>query len=263
LIDSIDDETACVILEPFVFEEPKNNFLHELRQICNEKSIVLIFDEMWTGFRIAAGGAQQYFDVDADLVCFSKAVANGMPLSILTGKKEIMKLLEKDVFFYTTFGGEALSLAAAKATINEIISKKVPDELARKGRKLKDGLNEIITQLNINYVKCSGYDCRTIVTFDSAYGDPLLMKSFVQQEMIKNGILWSGFHNICYTHTDVDIYYTLETYEKILTQLKEVVESKNIRGKILGEPVEPVFRKTTNFNMKPKPKITKVYNDLE
>ena len=124
LIDSIDSETACVILEPFVFEEPKENFLQRLREVCNENGTLLIFDEMWTGFRIALGGAQEYFGVDADLACFSKAVANGMPLSILTGRKDIMRLLEKEVFFFTTFGGEALSLAAAKATINVMKRKK-------------------------------------------------------------------------------------------------------------------------------------------
>ncbi|MFN3695724.1 MAG: aminotransferase class III-fold pyridoxal phosphate-dependent enzyme, partial [Ignavibacterium sp.] len=101
VIDSIDEDTACVILEPFVFEEPKDNFLHKLRDICTQNGTVLIFDEMWTGFRIAVGGAQEYFGVKADLACFSKAVANGMPISILTGKKDIMQLLEKDVFFFT------------------------------------------------------------------------------------------------------------------------------------------------------------------
>jgi glutamate-1-semialdehyde 2,1-aminomutase len=87
---------------------------------------------MWSGFRIAVGGAQEYFGVNADLACFSKAVANGMPLSVLTGRKEVMSVLEKDVFFFNTFGGEALSLAAAKATINEMIEKNVPAHLANK-----------------------------------------------------------------------------------------------------------------------------------
>jgi glutamate-1-semialdehyde aminotransferase len=109
--DSIDSDIAAIILEPFVFEPPKDDFLHELRKLCDDNSILLIFDEMWTGFRIALGGAQEYFGVKADMATFSKAVANGMPLSILTGRKEVMKVLDNDVFFYTTFGGEALSLA--------------------------------------------------------------------------------------------------------------------------------------------------------
>ncbi|BDQ01843.1 aminotransferase class III-fold pyridoxal phosphate-dependent enzyme [Ignavibacterium sp.] len=256
VIDSIDEDTACVILEPFVFDEPKDNFLHKLRDICTENGTVLIFDEMWTGFRVAVGGAQEYFGVKADLACFSKAVANGMPISILTGKKEIMQLLEKDVFFFTTFGGEALSLAAVKATVTEIIEKNVPAYLAKQGRKLKDGYNAIANKLGMDYTKCSGFDCRTIITFDAEKSgcNPLEMKSLVQQEMIKRGILWGGFHNMSFSHTDEDIEYTLKAYEDVLPILKKAVEEKNVKAYLRGESVEPVFRRVGNFNMKPKVK---------
>ncbi|HKB86903.1 MAG TPA: aminotransferase class III-fold pyridoxal phosphate-dependent enzyme [Ignavibacteriaceae bacterium] len=258
LIDSIDNETACVILEPFVFQEPVNDFLQEVRRICTENGTVLIFDEMWSGFRISLGGAQEHFGVSADLACFSKAVANGMPLSILTGKKEIMQVLDKEVFFYTTFGGEALSLAAAKATIEELRDKKVPEYLVKQGRKLREGYNKIAADLDMNYTKCSGYDCRTLISFDASAGNPLEMKSLVQQEMIKRGILWGGFHNMSFSHSDDDVEYTLGVYKEVLPILKKAVEEKNVSGCLRGEPVEPVFRKTSNFNTKPKTKEEKV-----
>jgi len=254
VVDSIDEDTACVILEPYVFEEPKNNFLQKLRDVCTKNGTLLIFDEMWSGFRIALGGAQEYFKVNADLACFSKAVANGMPISILTGRKDVMSLLEQEVFFFTTFGGEALSLAAVKATITEMIEKKVPAQLAKQGNKLKVGYNKIASDLGINYTKCSGFDCRTIITFDASAGNPLEMKSLVQQEMIKRGILWGGFHNMSFSHSDADIEYTLKAYTEVLPILKKAVEEKNISGYLRGEPVGPVFRKTSNFNMKPKKK---------
>lgn len=252
VIDSIDEDTACVVLEPYVFEEPKNDFLQKLRDVCTKNETLLVFDEMWSGFRIAVGGAQEYFGVKADLACFSKAVANGMPLSVLTGKKEVMSVLEKDVFFFNTFGGEALSLAAAKATINEMIEKNVPAQLAKQGNKLKVGYNKIAEELGMNYTKCSGFDCRTIMTFDASAGNPLEMKSLVQQEMIKCGILWGGFHNMSFSHSDSDIEYTLKAYREVLPILKKAVEEKNVKSYLRGEPVEPVFRKVSNFNMKPK-----------
>lgn len=252
--DSIDEDTSAVILEPFVFEEPKNNFLQELRKVCTANGTLLIFDEMWTGFRIAVGGAQEYFGVKADLACFSKAVANGMPVAILAGRRDIMSLLEKDVFFFTTFGGEALSLAAAKATINVLKEKNVPAYLAKQGKKLKDGYNQIVQELGMTYTRCSGFDCRTIITFDASAGNPLEMKSLVQQEMIKRGILWGGFHNMSFSHSDEDVEYTLRVYREVLPILKKAVEEKNIKGYLRGEPVEPVFRKTSNFNVKPKQK---------
>lgn len=252
VIEAIDETTACVILEPVVFEEPRENFLHKLKEICARNGSLLIFDEMWTGFRIHLGGAQEYYGVDADLACFSKAIANGMPLSVLTGKKDIMNLLEKDVFFFTTFGGEALSLAAAKATIIEMKENEVSEYISEQGKKLKDGYNEIAKKLEINYTKCIGLNCRNMVTFDSSADDPLLMKSFVQQEMIKRGILWSGFHNMCYSHSDEDIFYTLEVYKDVLERLADCVDDGGVKQYLKGEPVEPVFRKTTDFNTKPK-----------
>ena len=251
LINSIDDDVAAVILEPVVFEEPKNNFLHKVAEICKKNNIVLIFDEMWTGFRMSLGGAQEYFDIEPDLATFSKAVANGMPLSILTGKKEIMELCDSEVFFYTTFGGEALSLAAAKATIEEIRDKNVTAYLKDQGKFLKDGYNRIAQKLGLDYTEAVGYDFRSLIKFNPKAGDPLLQKSLVQQEMIKRGILWSGFHNMSFSHSDDDIDYTLLVYHEVLPILKEAVESNSLREMLKGEPVQPVFRKTDNFNMKP------------
>lgn len=250
---AIDSDTACVILEPFVFEAPKDNFLQELKVVCEANGTLLIFDEMWTGFRIAIGGAQEYFGVHADLACYSKAFANGMPISLLTGRKDIMELFNEEVFFFTTFGGEALSLAAAVATIKEMMEKNVPQYLVEKGKILKDGYNEIASQLNIgHYTKCIGYDCRSLITFDASAGNPLEVKSLVQQELIKKGILWSGFHNMSFSHTDEDIEYTLKAYREVLLFLKEAVEKNEVTARLKGTPVEAVFRKVSNFNTKPK-----------
>lgn len=254
VIDSIDEDTAAVILEPFVFDAPKDNFLQELRDVCTKNGTLLIFDEMWTGFRIALGGAQEFFNVKADMATFSKAVANGMPIAILAGRKEVMRVLDNQVFFYTTFGGEALSLAAAKATISELKEKNVSVYLAKQGKKLKDGYNQIAEELNMHYTKCIGYECRSLMTFDASAGNPLEMKSLVQQEMIKRGILWGGFHNMSFSHSDEDVEYTLKAYKDVLPILKKAVSESNVRGYLKGQPVESVFRKVSNFNTKPKKK---------
>jgi glutamate-1-semialdehyde aminotransferase len=250
--ESLDGDVACVILEPFVFEAPAANFLQELKALCEANGSLLIFDEMWTGFRIAVGGAQEYFGVTPDLACYSKAFANGMPISLLTGRREIMQLFQDEVFFFTTFGGEALSLAAAVATINEMIEKNVPAYLAEKGKLLKDGYNALAVELGIDrYTRCTGYDCRSLVSFDATAGNPLEVKSYVQQEMIKRGILWSGFHNMSFSHSDADVEYTLKAYREVLGLLKEAVAAGDVTSRLKGKPVEAVFRKVSNFNMKP------------
>ena len=249
--NSIDEDTAAVILEPVVFQEPKDNFLHKLAELCEEKGIVLIFDEMWTGFRMALGGAQQFFGITPDLATYSKAVANGMPISILTGKRKIMDLAENDIFFYTTFGGEALSLAAVKATVAEMRDKDVIKHLSAQGKKLKDGYNEIASKLGIDFTRMTGYNWRSVAQFDEKAGDPLVQKSLMQQEMIKRGVLWQGFFNMSFSHSDSDIDYTLQALEHSLAVLKKAVDENKLKEQLLGIPVQPVFRKVDNFNMKP------------
>jgi len=206
--------------------------------------------EMWTGFRMALGGAQEYFGIKADLAAFSKAVANGMPISILTGRADIMKLLEKEVFFFATFGGEALSLAAAVSTIEEIKRNNVIKHLDEKGRMLKDGYNEIVKEMDINFTSASGYNFRSIVNFKGE--NPLELKTLMQQELIKRGILWGGYHNMSFAHKDEDIQYTLKAYREVLEILKDAVNSGNVSSFIKGKVLEPVFRKVGNFNTKPR-----------
>lgn len=251
---ALDSDVAAVILEPFIFDAPKEGFLQELAAACKANGTLLIFDEMWTGFRIALGGAQEYFNVLPDLAVYSKACANGMPIALLTGRADVMELFNKEVFSYTTFGGEALSLAACIATIEELRDKNVPQYLDEKGALLKDGYNRIVTELGMSaYTHCIGYNCRSMVTFSPVAGNPLELKTLMQQEMIKRGILWAGFHNMCYSHTIEDIDYTLEAYAAVLPIMKAAIESGAIQPYLKGEVLEAVFRKVNNYNIKPKP----------
>ena len=100
-------------------EEPRNGFLENVKALTAKNGAVLVFDEMITGFRFSNGGAQELFGATPDLATFGKGLANGFPLSAVTGKKEIMMLME-EVFFSFTYGGETLSLAAALATMQKL-----------------------------------------------------------------------------------------------------------------------------------------------
>lgn len=240
----IDTDTACVILEPMIFEWPQDYFLESLKKLCVSNGTLLIFDEMWTGFRWSLGGAQEYFNVHSDLACYSKALANGMPVAVLAGRKEIMDLLTDEVFFYSTFGGETLSLAALIATVKELSDRNVPEYLANQGQKLLSGYNKLSKELCLaDYTSCKGHPARTMVEFKAFGQDPLLMKSLIQQELLRRGILWSGFHNLSYTHTDSPIDCLLEAYSEVLPILKAAIENDTLKQSIKGIPVQPVFRK--------------------
>lgn len=245
VLPHLDSSVACVILEPMIFEPPRAGFLRVLQQACARAGALLIFDEMWTGFRLALGGAQEFFDVRADLACFSKAVANGMPLSVLTGRADVMRLLDDDVFFFTTFGGEALSLAAARATLLELRDRKVPAELARQGQTLQAGYEQLAAEKGLTGTHVVGAGCRSLITFDPAQGDPLLQKSLVQQELLRHGVLWSGFHNLSFSHSDADVEHVLGAYDRALHVLARVLRENNLAQALRGRPVQPVFRKTS------------------
>jgi len=251
--EALDDTVAALILEPFIFEAPKPGFLKELAEVCKANGTLLIFDEMWTGFRIAIGGAQEYFDVKPDLAVYSKACANGMPIAILTGRRDVMDLFNSEVFSYTTFGGETLSLAASIATIKELQDKNVPQYLDEKGAIMKDGYNQIAIETGMDkYTKCVGYNCRSMVTFTPDAGNGLEVKALMQQEMIKRGVLWAGFHNMCFSHSDEDLQYTLSAYRDVMPIMKEAIESGNVKSYLKGEVLEAVFRKVSDYNIKPK-----------
>ena len=253
LEDALDHDVAAVILEPMTFEEPRDDFLRHVKELTERAGALLIFDEMWTGFRFALGGAQEFFGVTPDLATYSKAIANGMPIAALTGRQDVMHVLEKDVFFFSTFGGEALSLAAAVATIRELRARKVPEQLARLGAQLRDGYNTIATELGAAYfTKCVGHPSRTLITFDAKGGEPLLLKSLMQQELLRHGVLWSGANVLSAAHDAADVEHLLAAYSEALTVLKRAVDNDEVAHSLRGEPIEPVFRRTGDFNIRPR-----------
>jgi glutamate-1-semialdehyde 2,1-aminomutase/spore coat polysaccharide biosynthesis protein SpsF len=235
---------AAVILEPTGIVAPRDGFLEKLRELTFREGSVLIFDEMITGFRLALGGAQQYFGVTPDLACFGKAIANGYPLSAVVGKREIMSLFD-EVFFSFTFGGEALSLAAAKETIHEMQRRNVIGHLWEQGRKLQDGFNVLARTFGVAaHTDCRGYAPRTLIGFrDETGAESLLLKSLFQQECLKRGVLFAGAQNLCLAHSEADIDETLRVYRAALAILADAIRCGDAAARLEGEPVQPVFRK--------------------
>lgn len=249
---AIDDQTAAVIMEPMTFDWPDPGFLEGVKEIAHRHGALFILDEIWTGFRWALGGAQEYFDVVPDLATVSKGMGNGVPISALVGRRDIMQVLDGGVFFYSTFGGETIALAGTKATLEVMRDEPVHEHLERLGNRLRDGYNELAASAGLSGVtQCKGHGARTLTTFAADGHDPLVLKSLVQQDLIRDGILWTGFHTMCYAHTDADVDYTLEAYERALGALAAAMEGDSSEA-LRGGPIEPVFRAATGFHTKPK-----------
>jgi glutamate-1-semialdehyde 2,1-aminomutase/spore coat polysaccharide biosynthesis protein SpsF len=244
ILDQHRKQVAAVILEPIGIVEPEGNFLQRVRDLCSREGCLLIFDEVITGFRLARGGAQEHFGVVPDLACFGKAMANGYPLSAVVGPREIMKNFEQ-TFFSFTFGGETLSLAASLATMKEIAEKEVIAHNWEQGVKIKDGVNVLAREFGVEkFVRCVGLPPRTVVSFSDESGrESLLVKSLFQQECLKRGVLFSGGHNLCYSHSHEDIEYALRVYRTAMEITGEAIRRDKINESLEGEPVQPVFRR--------------------
>jgi len=237
-------QIAATIMEPIAIEEPRDDFLNKVKALTHKNGALLIFDEVVTGFRLAMGGAEEYYGVIPDIACFGKGMANGMPISAIVGRKEVMKELG-EVFYSFTFGGEALSLAAAKATINVMKEKKVIAHFRKQGKKLKDGYNSIAKNLGLEEnTGCKGLDAHSAMFFkDKAGVDSLIVKSLFQQEVLKKGILTLGVHNLSYSHTDKDVLKTLGVYENALKVVKKALEKGEVESFLEGKPIRPIFKR--------------------
>lgn len=234
---------AAVIMEPVGIDEPQDGFLNKVQDLAHSQGSVLIFDEIITGFRLGLDGAQGYYGVAPDLACIGKAMANGLPLSAVVGRREIMEIFD-EIFFSFTFGGETLALAASLATIKEIQEQHVITHLWSQGRKLKDGFNVLSGEFGLQDVtRCIGLAPRTVVTFNETNGtDPLVLKSLFQQECLRRGVLFTGGHNPSFSHSDQDIEHTLRVYRSALEILAQAIGEGDAAEKLDGRPMEPVFR---------------------
>ena len=237
------NQVAAVIMEPVAFTPPAPGFLEGVRDLARENGALLIFDEICTGFRLALGGAQAFFDVVPDLACFGKAMGNGFPISAVVGKADYMSVFE-EIFFSFTFGGEAISLAASLAVIREMQEKAVIAHLWKQGKKLQDGLNTLAREFGLeNNVNCVGYPCWTYISLKDADGqDSVELRSLFQQEACKRGLLVVATHNMSFSHTNTDIADTLEAYQEILPILADAVRCGDAEGRLEGPPIRPVFQ---------------------
>lgn len=235
------NDVAAVILEPQALTLPVPGFLQGVRELCDKYNTVLIFDEIVSGFRWGLGGAQEYFGVTPDLCCLGKAIANGMPLAAIAGKKEYMNEMNK-LFFSMTFGGECLSIAASIATIKELKTKDY-NYLWELGNILNKGIKTSASKYNLNII-LSGDAPRQNLSFDpKVYSDSDGLKALFYQEMVKQGILFPNVIYLNFSHTKKDIYKTIKAADKAFKFISENLN--NIDNVLEGKRSISVFRKNT------------------
>jgi glutamate-1-semialdehyde 2,1-aminomutase len=235
-------EFAAVILEPMNVAYPKPGFLQDVQALCRKHGALLVFDETITGFRYAIGGAQELFGVTPDLATFGKGLANGYPVSAVAGRADVMKMME-EVFFSFTFGGETLSLAAAKATMAKLQREPVVDTMRSSGeRVLRDTQAAIDSHELGDVFALAGHPTWSFLQFKDARGHTMWeIKTLFMQEMLRRGVLTYGTHNMSYAHGPQDLDKLAAAYDEVFGVIRRGLAS-GIRGLLEAEVLEPLFR---------------------
>jgi glutamate-1-semialdehyde 2,1-aminomutase len=229
-LDSVDadlTDIAAVIVEPVLTDisDKRIEFLKRLRERCTEAGTLLIFDEIITGFRFPKFSVARYYGIDPDLICLGKAIANGMPLSVVAGKRSVME--GGEYFVSSTFAGETLSLASALKTMTLLETKHDLENLWQKGMQFLNTFNSFWpSQLGIQ-----GYPTRGVFV-----GDPMT-KALFWQEACRAGILFGPSWFFNFKHIDV--------MDEVLSTCRDIVERLKVGSiKLEGEmPASPFAAK--------------------
>ena len=196
------DEIAAVSVACAYAEvEQGRSFLKALRKLTEQRGAVLIFDEIVTGFRLRRAGAQEYFGVIPDLAVFAKGLSNGVPLSCFVGQAAVMETV-KDCVVSSTFGGDTLGLAAARAVLDVYEREDVIGTLWKRGEQLHEGFNACSERLSLP-VSFVGAPPVGQLVFDHPEAGRLFLR--FNEEVLKRGII---VYSVCYTnfsHTEADI----------------------------------------------------------
>jgi glutamate-1-semialdehyde aminotransferase len=230
------EEYAAVIIEP----EGNPDHLRWVREACNHSGAILIFDEVITGFRFALGGAQELYGVTPDLACFGQAMANGMPLSAIVGRRDIMKLMTPpdNIFYSGTFFGEALSLAASLATITKLERDDIIPKIWATGLNLSDRVETMIANHSLDdVISLSGEAPFRRIKFS----DDKIAALF-RKEMVNSGTLIAASHNISASHGPNEIKRIRRSYDHALGVLREAIDKDDIKERLAGASVGPMVR---------------------
>lgn len=236
VVENNKNEIACIILEPIACNmglvEGKKQFIQGLRKICDDEGIVLIFDEVISGFRIQYDGAAGYFGVTPDMACFGKIIGGGLPVGAYGGKKELMDMVSPlgPVYQAGTLSGNPLAMEMGIRQLTYLKKhQEVYDQINQYAGKLQQGIEDIITRYNY---PCHVQRCGSLLTlffkkesvenYDDLDDLNLLAFTKYYQEMIKQGIMLapSQYEGIFvgYKHDEIDLKKTLEAMDFALKE---------------------------------------------
>jgi glutamate-1-semialdehyde 2,1-aminomutase len=239
IISKHKDDLAAIIVEPVMFNVgcvlPKRGYLESLRKLTEEYGIILIFDEVITGFRSAPGGAQEYFGITPDISVFGKAIANGFALSAVVGRREIMEIthpIRGEVAYAGTYNSNYISLAAARVVLDELSNGKIQEYLHKTGARVAREFDEMTEEIGIQarFQHFAGkfqvyFTDKEVIDYRSAVTSDVKKYSIFYESMLDSGIYMlpshTMHHGVTAAHTHQDIEAILSSMRNALTEVKK------------------------------------------
>ena len=232
LINRNKDKIAAVAMEPVRNYYPEKGFLETIRETTKRLGIVLIFDEVSSGWRLTVGGAHLKFKIYPDVCVFAKAISNGYPMAAIIGRKKIMQAAQ-GTFISSTYWTERIGPVAALATINKLRFNKVPQYLVKIGKGVQEGWRQLAEKHNLNITISGIYP---LSHFSFNYNNSLMLKTLFTQEMLAKGFLATTAFYASYAHKEKHIEKYLkavdETFISIAKSIKEGKPEKYLKGPI-------------------------------
>ncbi len=246
-----DHDIACVVMEAAgALAEPSPGYLEAVRAACDRHGTVLVFDEMITGFRWSSAGAQGVYGVTPDLSCWGKAMGNGLPVSALAGRRDLMELgglrTDSDRVFLlsTTHGPETTGLAAFRAVVRAYETEDPVGAMERAGARLRDAVTEVAAEAGIaEHLRVLGRpSCLVFATADADGVPSQAYRTLFLQEMLSRGVLGQSFV-VSAAHTDADVDQTVDAVREAVLVYRKALEAGTTEGLLRGRPVAPALRR--------------------
>ncbi|TDV46891.1 glutamate-1-semialdehyde 2,1-aminomutase [Actinophytocola oryzae] len=243
-------DVACVVLEAATQTDPPPGYLQGLRDLCTTHGVVLVFDEMITGFRWSEAGAQGLYGVTPDLSTFGKALGNGFAVSALAGRRELMELgglrdsRERVFLLSTTHGAETHSLAAAMAVMDTYVEEGIAARLYELGSRLAAGVREVAAEAGVGeHVVVRGRPSNLVFATLDGDGKPSQeYRTLFLRQLITHGVIGPSFV-VSSALTDEDLEQTLDAVREACVVYRQALDAGDPTAWLGGRPVKPVFRR--------------------
>jgi glutamate-1-semialdehyde aminotransferase len=241
LMDEHKNCVAAVVMEPIRNHIPKNGFLETIRQETQKAGVILVFDEITSGWRLNLGGAHLKFAIEPDVAVFAKAISNGFPMAAIIGKQEVMDVVQ-DTFISSTYWTERVGPVAALATIQKLKAKKVWEHLAEIGEQIQIGWKEISERHDLP-INVSGIYPLGHFSFD--HEKPLVLKTLLTQLMLEKGFLATTAFYASYAHKKEHIKEYLGAVDETFAFISNAVKNGSVENYLKGPVCHSGFARLT------------------